>query len=479
MQPFQPSAALGEYTEAFATDASSMPFLTYYSINADKSLSTQEVSRGEFWLLACKAASVLQRVGLGFGDCTTHFFSDNTVGDLVFRLASVMMGTTPCTINWQADAAERVVHKVSVTKSRLVLVDSSTPKEMIEQIVKEVDGVVVYDVGELEKETPAADSDFCCDSRLGADATRIIIFTSGTTGLPKGVQLSYRAYRCNRETFESFLEAPNGSRIAPIVVNPLHHTNSTALTDWAMRKPGAHLHLVQRYSTLYWKVLSRASTSFGIDETVSDATLLQAISERSQSQLLIAPLVSRHFDFLESLWTGGGLPVDQGVLHAALTKTILLLGSAPVGPTTVARLQEYCGKLPTVRFGSTETCLQVMGTPLYLSEQERHEAFKAGWNHTYAEQLQVGYYIGRPHPPFTACRIVKSVDPEQADFMKDCEVGEPGQLVTKGENLMSGYVAAPEATAKALREDGWYTNLGDVAFYLKNSSDDACARTLG
>ena len=42
----------------------------------------------------------------------------------------------------------------------------------------------------------------------------------------------------------------------------------------------------------------------------------------------------------------------------------MLLGSAPVGPTTVERLQKYTGKLPVVRFGSTETCLQVSGPNL-------------------------------------------------------------------------------------------------------------------
>ena len=50
-----------------------------------------------------------------------------------------------------------------------------------------------------------------------------------------------------------------------------------------------------------------------------------------------------------------------------------------VGPTTVARLQKYTGKLPVVRFGSTETCLQVLGTPLSLSEEQRLKAFEAGW----------------------------------------------------------------------------------------------------
>lgn len=77
--------------------------------------------------------------------------------------------------------------------------------------------------------------------------------------------------------------------------------------------------------------------------------------------VVVCPLVSRHFDFLDGLWSGaaGQLPLAHEVLYRALSHTILLLGSAPVGPTTVARLQKCAGKLPTVRFGSTETCLQV------------------------------------------------------------------------------------------------------------------------
>jgi len=112
-----------------------------------------------------------------------------------------------------------------------------------------------------------------------------------------------------------------------------------------------------------------------------------------------------------------------------------------------------------------------MGTPLYLSESERLDAFKAGWDHVFGGQPQTGYYIGRPHPPYTECKIVKSTERGQAGYMVECAEGEPGQLVTRGGNIMKGYVANPEATAKAIHDGGWYVNLGDVAFWLKNGKD--------
>jgi acyl-CoA synthetase (AMP-forming)/AMP-acid ligase II len=56
--------------------------------------------------------------------------------------------------------------------------------------------------------------------------------------------------------------------------------------------------------------------------------------------------------------------------------------------------------------------------------------------------------------------------------MQDSEDGEPGQIITRGGNVMSSYVGNPEATKKALHHiDGglpWYVNLGDVGFTLVN-----------
>ena len=102
---------------------------------------------------------------------------------------------------------------------------------------------------------------------------------------------------------------------------------------------------------------------------------------------MAAPLVARHFDYLDSL---------------------IESGNAPVGPTTVKRFLKLAGGLPRVRFGSTETCLQVLGISYRLSQEEVQAAFERGRSHEFDDEPKIGYYIGRPHPPHTKARVVKS-----------------------------------------------------------------------
>ncbi|KAL1498762.1 hypothetical protein AB1Y20_014071 [Prymnesium parvum] len=454
--------ALADYLDAFRPEDAAAPFLRMYDVADDKSLREHELTRGEFWSLAAKAAAVLRGAGLAPGDCHTHYFSSNAVGDLAFRLGAVMAGTTPVTVNWQADTPELLLHKLRATRSALLLVDAHTPAAAVRAAEEALPQLAVFDVARLHEagreELPREQF-----GEAGVEATRIVIFTSGTTGRPKGVRLSYRAYRCNRATFESFLDAGEGKELLAVVTNPLHHTNSTAIADWAMRKPRARLHMLQRYCTQYWLALALAATPLPAHPPPSDAALAAALAaaHAAPRPVVVAPLVSRHFDFLDALAASSSLPLAPSTLRLALQHTLLLLGSAPVGPTTVRRLLTHAGRLPVVRFGSTETCLQVMGTPLHLSEDARLAAFEAGWAHP-----TVGYYIGRPHPPHTECRVVKAIAPHEPGYLEECAEGEPGQLITRGDNLMSGYVDDDAATRGALA-GGWYVKLGDIAFWRR------------
>jgi acyl-CoA synthetase (AMP-forming)/AMP-acid ligase II len=440
------SDALKEYAAAFAEREE--PFLFFYPADEGGAVLPTELTRGDFWSLAGRAARVLREKGLKKGDSFAGCYSANHPFDLVFRLAAVMTGTVPVTINWQADTGERLLFKIALTESRLVLTDSLYPRAHLEGIRTRFPGIPMFAVEGLPGQEELPEEEFC--ATLEPEAARMVVFTSGTTGAPKGVVLPYRAYQVNRLTFEQFLEIRPEDRFALLIANPCHHSNSTAVSDWAMRRPRSHIHLVERYSTGYWRILAE-------------------VSGRGYHRL-VAPTVSRHFDFLESLNRGGRLPISLETLKTAMGRTDFLIGSAPVGPTTVARLQHYSGRTPIVRFGSTETCLQVIGTPLGLSEPNRMRAFLRGWEHTVDGEAQPGYYIGRPHPPYTEARIVDALDPSRSGTMKDCALGRPGYLLTRGGNLMSGYVKDPEGSAQVFHGD-WYTGLKDICFALKNEED--------
>lgn len=135
---------------------------------------------------------------------------------------------------------------------------------------------------------------------------------------------------------------------------------------------------------------------------------------------------------------------------------------------------------------------QVCGTPLDLSEEERLEAFRKGWGHSFRGQPTPGYYIGRHHPPYTRCEVVKHMRAGEGEggeggggdgrggegeggeegedlvgFSLAAE-GEPGLLITRGNNLMSGYVGDEEGSREAV-VGGWYLKLGDVVFWLEGT----------
>ena len=242
-------------------------------------------------------------------------------------------------------------YKIESTGAKIVLIDNRTT--FTDSIRSKFPDINILNTNCLYDAQPINKSQLLslCQNEHHLQDTRYVIFTSGTTGHPKGVELTYSNYACNRNTFEKFLNLEDPSKLfVSIVVNPLHHTNSTSITDWALRRPKSQIHLLERYSTSYWSILSSVVASHTLP---SSGLVLENIS-------IIAPLVSRHIDFLESLVDTNTLGVEPHILKKNLSQTVLLLGSAPVGPKTCDRLLKYAGRLPTVRFGSTETTLQVM-----------------------------------------------------------------------------------------------------------------------
>jgi len=66
-------------------------------------------------------------------------------------------------------------------------------------------------------------------------------------------------------------------------------------------------------------------------------------------------------------------------------------------------------------------------------------------------------------------RVVRSLNKENASYLRDCAEGQPGYIITCGNNVMTGYIGQPNVSTAVITEDGWYLNLGDIGFWLQSS----------
>jgi acyl-CoA synthetase (AMP-forming)/AMP-acid ligase II len=122
----------------------------------------------------------------------------------------------------------------------------------------------------------------------------------------------------------------------------------------------------------------------------------------------------------------------DGVDVAPLRRLRLAVcGSAPLSPVLAERLAEALGRVPLIRYGTTETGLNV-SNPI---EHPR------------------GDTVGVPLPGVLA-RVAGDLDGE-------AELGADGEIQLRGPHVLSGYWHDPAATRAAFTSDGWFRT-GDI-----------------
>lgn len=234
-----------------------------------------------------------------------------------------------------------------------------------------------------------------------------IMYTSGTTGLPKGVEFSNRAIAV---TFDY----PSAIRPGIILVNvPFYHI-AGALNIYTAVYKESPLVIIPRFDPA--KAL-RLIEKEGVTETYLVPTMLRAILD--------------HPDFKER---------DLSSLKR------IRYGAAPMPPDLILRaIQELpCDYYNA--FGQTETS----GTAIALSEEDHR---LSGSPEEVSRKLKRLSSIGRPIPEIS-CRLVD----EQG---RDVLPGEVGEILVRGDKLLKGYWDDPAETARVLK-DGWL-HTGDMA----------------
>ncbi|MBM0274206.1 AMP-binding protein [Micromonospora tarensis] len=254
----------------------------------------------------------------------------------------------------------------------------------------------------------------------GGDDLAVLLYTSGTEGLPKGAMLSHRALLANHEQVE---------RIAPPVVGPA----DTVLLALPL------FHAYGLNSGL-GAVVHHGATGVLLDEP-GQAAGLDEIARHRVTVLVGVPSM-----FLA--WA------DAATARAATGSVrVAVCGAAPLEPAVAARFTEATGHRVHIGYGLTETA------PVLTS--------------TLVGGVAKPGSIGRPLPGVRLRLVgadgadlwrdglaVPDDDPDELDISDVAPGTDPGQIVVRGPNLFAGYWPDGRGGPDA---DGWW-GTGDIAY---------------
>ncbi len=235
----------------------------------------------------------------------------------------------------------------------------------------------------------------------------LLLYTSGTTGKPKGVVLSHKNMVAGGQyTAMAHELGPDDRALCSL---PVYHINGAVVTVVAPLVSGGSVVMPHRFSvSSFWRLLSDyRCTWFSVVPTI-----ISYLQSATQPQ-------------------GADLNLEQVRFGRSASSAL---------PPVLHRAFEEKFKIPLIEtMGLTETAAPVFSNALDPS----------------------GRKYGSPGCPVG--NEAKIVDENGSEAPR----GTHGEIMVRGDNVMKGYYKAPDLTAKNIEPDGWL-HTGDVGYMDKN-----------
>jgi acyl-[acyl-carrier-protein]-phospholipid O-acyltransferase/long-chain-fatty-acid--[acyl-carrier-protein] ligase len=341
-----------------------------------------------------------------------------SVAGALVNFAAALCGKVPVNLNYTASN-----EILASCAKQCELGTVVTSKAFLERVPLEVPGQTIL-LEELAAKSTAAEKllalamtwtlparllelAFGQEKPAGLDDLATVIFSSGSTGDPKGVLLTHYNIGSNIEQVGQTFMLGGSDRLLGVL--PFFHSFGFTMTLWLPAALGVGV--VYHANPLDPTAISEIARNYRVTFLLATPTFLQAYMRRCS-------------------------PEDFGSLQ------YVLVGAEKLPERVALAFEDRFGIKPLEGYGCTE-CAPVVAvnTRDFRAPGFRQVGAKPG-------------KIGHPLPGVS----VRIADPET---LAPLEVGEPGVLLVRGPNVMQGYLGRPDRSAAVLR-DGWYTT-GDIA----------------
>jgi len=366
------------------------------------------------------------------------YFSENVITAEKDDFGLILMENRPEWIYtyfalWDRKAVPIALDSTSNSKEILYVLEDSGPKFIIcsdetEKNVKEA--VSIYDKGQVviinvdshsidkNKMEIIKKGDFELENPEG-DSIATMLYTSGTTGSPKGVMLTFNNLSSELEGLEKKNLLEPSDQILALL--PFHHVLPLTATVLIILKYQASIVFVKK---------------------IASKEILEALDKNNVTALVGVPRVFKLF------YDGIKQQIDSKFITRTIYKLMTKIKSFKMRRKVFAKVHE--------KFGGKLTFIVSGGAKLDPEIGEFYE--------TLGIYVQEGYGLTETSPVIAVNTregrkigtVGKKLDNIEAKIVDE-------ELWVKGPIVMKGYYNKPEKTAEVITEDGWFKT-GDLAF---------------